>query len=43
MAKKYSKQDEKLMKDLMNTLYDHHQFKRWILFHGFSARIYSTI
>ena len=25
MAKKYTKQDEKVIKDLMNTLYDHHQ------------------
>ena len=25
MARKYSKQDEKIIKDLMNTLYDRHQ------------------
>ena len=25
MAKKYTKQDEKMIKDLMNTLYDQHK------------------
>ena len=40
MAKTYSKQDEKMIKDLMNTLYDHHKLSGGSFFtdfvHGFT-------
>jgi hypothetical protein len=40
MAKKYTKQDEKMIKDLMNTLYDHHKLSGGSFFtdfvHGFT-------
>ena len=41
MAKKYTKQDEKVIKDLMNTLYDHHKLSGGSFFtdfvHGFTV------